>query len=232
MKRLITKYPIPNILLGIILIAFAIYATLMTTIMYDSIIYIVSAIVIIYAILKLYRDVHYFKKQTAKLLMSLEFALNVTLAILLVAEVFSLAIILGLILYIRGANFLLILQVRKMATSVKRYFVNLILITLGAYIFFTNNAYTEILQYILFALIILYGILLLYFGIVKLVQMSKDKKSVTAEPLEHNDYTKSALKEKNVNTLKQMCKERNITGYSTLTKDELVEKLWLYEKEQ
>lgn len=232
MKRLITKYPIPNILLGIILIAFALYATFMTTIMYASIIYIVSVIVIIYAVLKLYRDIHYFKKQTAKLLMSLEFALNITLAILLATEVFGLAIILGLVLYIRGANFLLILQVRKMATSVKRYFVNLILITLGAYIFFTNNAYTEILQYILFALITLYGILLLYFGITKLLKMSKDRKNIPVEPLGHNDYTKSALKEKTVDTLKQMCKERHLKGYSTLTKDELVEKLWLYEKDQ
>lgn len=241
MKRLITKYPIPNIILGIILIAFAVYATFMTSIMHSSIIYIVSFIVAIYAVLKLYRDLTYLKNQTAKIFMILEFVLSILLAILLVTEVFELAIVLGLLLYIRGANFLLILQVRKKATTVQRFFVNLVLITLGAYIFFTNNAYVDILEYVLFAFITLYGVLLLYFGIVKLIKMGKEKK-VSSETIEELDsdptikqaprnYTKSALREKTVDTLKQMCKERHIKGYSTLNKDELVEKLWLYEQE-
>ncbi|MFW6318634.1 MAG: Rho termination factor N-terminal domain-containing protein [Bacillota bacterium] len=243
MKKLITKYPIPNIILGIILIAFAVYATFIEDIMYDSIIYIVGFIIAIYAVLKLYKDIRYVKKQITKILMGLEFVLTIALTILLVTDIMSLAIVLGLVLYIRGANFLLILQVNKMATSVKRYLVNLVLITLGAYLFIANDAYTDILQYILFVLITLYGILLLYFGIANLIKMSKEKNGIDKRMVEeqsikststqsHYNYTKSALKEKTVDTLKQMCKERGLKGYSTLSKDELVERLWLYEKEE
>ncbi|MFH5881752.1 hypothetical protein [Liberiplasma polymorphum] len=247
MKKIVTKFPVPNILLGFILIAFAVYATFASTLMLDGIRFVFAALIIVYSSLRLYKDLNYYKRKSSKSIATGEFVISIILAILLAFDVFALAIVVGLILYIKGATFLLILQVRKTYTTPYRYLINLVLITLGTFIFFSNRAYEDILVYVLFAGLTLYGIILLYYGFSKLVEDSKKKKSssrsenpkpvdTVSEPVKVNTqevkphtYTKKALMEKNVDELKQMCKTRNLKGYSTLNKEQLVEKLWLYD---
>ncbi len=259
MKKIVTKFPIPNILLGIILIAFSIYATFSSTLMEDGLIYVAAILIIVYASIRLYIDLIFYHKKHSKLIVGVTYALILLIAVLLVFDYFSVEISIGLTLYLTGASYMLILQVRKAYTSIKDYLANLALITLGTYLIFTKEDFVSILVYAIFTLLTLYGVILLYAGIAHLVKASKEKKKNTplvdvlksdasttqessddvltkqppAKEAESNTmYTKNELMKKTVDELKAMCKDRDINGYSTLNKKDLVEKLWLYEHEE
>lgn len=258
MRKIVTKFPIPNILLGIILIAFSVYATFMSTLMEDGLMYVAAILIVVYGGIRFYKDLTFYHKKESKLIVGGTFFLILLVAVLLVFEYLSVEVSIGLSLYVTGASYMLILQVRKAYTSIKDYLGNLTLITLGTYLVFTKEDFVSILVYAIFALLTLYGVVLLFFGISHLVKASKEKKRLAPkeEPVQGENeseldtaslptkdeitmpkedttmYTKNELMKKTVDELKAMCKSRDITGYSTLNKKDLVEKLWLYEHEE
>jgi hypothetical protein len=260
MRKIVTKFPIPNILLGIILIAFSVYATFLSTLMEDGLMYVAALLIVAYASIRLYKDLTYYHKRDSKLIVGATFFLIIIVAVLLVLEYLSVEVSIGLWLYLTGASYMLILQVRKAYTTIKTFLANLVLITVGTYLIFTNQDFVSVLVYAIFAILTLYGVILLYFGVSHLVKASKEKKKnrpvevnadkeLQAEPKDETPvsneamkpeppketttmYTKNELMKKTVDELKAMCKARDITGYSTLNKKDLVEKLWLYEHQE
>ena len=252
MNKLVTKQPIVNIVLGVIFISFIVFAQFFSDWMDDAIKYVVAGVIIIYTIVRLIKDLKYYKNQTAQLIVVVEAIVITMLAVLLmITEALTVAWVLGLALYMKGVAYLLICQVRKQLTPTGRFFVILILITAGTYVMFSQNAYEAILAWVLFGLFIIYGVILITSGITQIVNERKKrpKKPIaeTSEPLQQTEtpklepkpkettdnktLTKSALKAKSVEDLKKMCKARGIQGYSSLNKEALIEKLWLHEKE-
>jgi primosomal protein N' len=59
----------------------------------------------------------------------------------------------------------------------------------------------------------------------KLVQIIEEKEETVDDEKKKEKYTAESLKEKNVQELKDICKDLGIRGYSKLTEDELIEKI-------
>ena len=228
-----TKQPIVNLVLGLLLITISVLLVIFETDAITVIEYILAAVIIIYAGLFFNRSLHYYKKRNAKLLVGVELLISVLVAILLVSlDALNAAMAIGLVLYIRGAMFLTIYIYLRKSMKLERYFVKLLFITLGAYLFFTANNFERYIIFVLAGVLILYGLVLVYFGIQQLrASKSLKEESVPHKPAptKHQVYTKESLMNKHVDELRTMCKNRNIKGYSNMKKETLVEKLWLYE---
>ncbi len=239
MKKYITKQPVLNLIIGIVLLAASIllvvYQTEVTTILE----YLIAGVIIVYALLFFRRNIMFYKNQTARVLVSSELLLAVFFAVLLVSfDNFTTTMAIGLILYVKGAVFLLIHVYLKKSLTVELYFVKLVLITLGTFLFFTDMTVEIILIYALAVLFLLYALVFISYAIMQFKE-NKPKAKPTAvsdqivpEPKKPDVFTKKALMDKHVDELRNMCKERNIKGYSNMRKETLVEKLWLYEHDQ
>lgn len=260
MKKLITKNPILNIIIGVLFVSLGIVAIFNEPLFDEGLIYLAAVFVLVFTVIIFQKDLRTYKADAARNTLILAFLLVLIIVLLMMFwDPIDIPKGLGLILYVHGAAHMLMFQFLKKAPRLKRFVLDLFLITLGAYLFFSDIPFIDIIKYAVIGLLIVYGGILLYAGIRKLVRTHKSKpKQVTpaqqpekpeqkkpdteqtkTNPAVHtaktdteNKYTQEQLKKKSVDELKAMCKARSMTGYSGLTKSQLVERIWRYEKEK
>ena len=246
MRKLVTNNRIVNLVIGILLVAAAILTIVFQNDITEIMRYIFAGLIIIYALLRFVKEIKLYKHQTAKVIVGVELSLVIIIAILLiVVDWLNIAMALGVVIYVRGAIFLLIQNVIRRIIPLLRFLLNIVFITGGSYLIFVQpDAMTFFIWFLVVILLVVAAIFIIY-----AIQQFKDlpkkekpapepeistEKPVTPQPSkkpETKTYTKKALMEKSVDDLKAMCKTRGLSGYSNLRKEALVEKLWLYEHE-
>lgn len=174
MQKLVFKNPIVNTVVGAILIVFAIVALLLNW--FDDIVDIVIAVLIVY-----YAVTHYvnskkkYKNSQALMILTTQAVVIIIIAVFLVLKQFEVASLvstsfaLGMTLYLHGFVYLLILQLLKLRSKFVEFLIYMAILTLGTYVLFGNPPF-EILKWLMFALIIAYGALLLIIGLEKIIK--------------------------------------------------------------
>ena len=249
MKKLITKYPVLNIILGVMLITLGVIAIFNQTLFEEGLNYLTAAFILIFTLIIFQRDIKSYRKPAPRNTLIIALLLTLmTITLLILWEPFTIAMSLGLILYLQGASHLLLFQFLRKAPNLGRFVLDLILVTFGAYLFFAEIPFEDIIKYTVIGLLILYGAILLYHGIHTLIKAHKLKgseKPKEPDPIKEakpqkptqnhktpNPYSKENLNKKTAPELKTMCKNRSMNGYSNLSKSQLVERLWRYEQEK
>ncbi len=167
MKKFVLKHPVLNIILGVALIAFAVLGMFVFDWFSDTVNVVVGALIILYTVFRFNRTRAGYKNSNALMIIAVEAVVAITLAVLLIFNELSMSLVLGLVLYLRGFVYLLILQLLKLRRSFEAFLIYMVVLTLGAYIWFGGPNFGDLFEWILFALIAAYGVLLLVFGIDK-----------------------------------------------------------------
>ena len=238
MKKYVTKLPVLNLIFSVILIAMAVLTLIFQADVIGLLEYFMAGVIFIYAILFFRRNIAYYKNQTAKILISVQLLLSILIIVMLIGtEIVTSTVAIGAILYLKGAMFLLIYVYLKKSLPVEMYLFKLVLITLGVYLIFTTQTFESYLIWALAGLFVLYAIFFIYYALKQFkanklkIETKTETDKVILETKKAETFTKQALLNKHVDELRTMCKARNIKGYSSMRKETLVEKLWLYEHE-
>lgn len=194
MKNFTTNNPILNIVLGVVLIGLALTATFFTSWLEEAIVYIIAALIILVSLYRFYID---FKRTTDKnatiiLVVELLIALGIGIYLFTQEPTANASRMVGFVLYLRGFTYLLTLQLLKISGSFKRFLIIIALMTLGAYMLFSGIQGEEYLQYGVFGVVSLYGLLLLFAGI----QILRSRPSNEKRPkVENTSNAKDTKKE-------------------------------------
>ncbi len=164
-KRWVTKNALLNIILGVVIIAFAVVAMFFTSLIKDFLAVLVGVIILYLTALRVYQDIHRYKSSQALFVVIVEFVIAVVAAYFLIVQQASIARYLGIVLYTRGFVILFIAQLFVKKLTFQRFAFAMAFLTLGAYVWFGNNAYETQLQWVLFVSLVLYGVLLLVEGL-------------------------------------------------------------------
>lgn len=164
-KRYVTKNALLNIILGVIVIAFAVVAMFFTSLIDDFLAVLVGVLILYWSAMRFYQDVRRYKSSQALFVITVEFVIAIVASYFLIVQQAGIARYLGIVLYARGFVILLIGQLFTKKLAFERFAFAMAFLTLGAYVWFGNNAYETQLKWILFIALILYGALLLYEGI-------------------------------------------------------------------
>ncbi len=173
MKKFVFGNPILNIVFGLALIIVAILGMFVFNWFSDTLNIVIGVLIIVYTLLHFAKERTRYKDSNALLILIVEAIVAITVAVLLMFDQLGITFTLGLVLYMRGLAYLLIMQLLKLRSSFLTFVVFIAILTLGAYIWFGGPNLGELFQWILFAIIIIYGAILLYFGI----DMLRQKKS-------------------------------------------------------
>ena len=174
MQKLSFKNPIINTVIGAVLIVFAIVALLLDW--FSDIVDVIIAVLMIY-----YAVTHYvnakkkYKNSQALMILTGQAVVIIIIAIFLLLKQFDVASIVntsfavGITLYLHGFVYLLILQLLKLRSKFVEFLIYMAILTLGTYVLFGNPSF-EILKWLMFAIIVAYGTLLLILGLEKLIK--------------------------------------------------------------
>ncbi len=165
MKNFITRNPIVNLVAGFILIALAVTAMFFTTWIEDAIVYIIATLIIGVSIYRFYLDFNRTNDKNATIILVVELLIAIGIGIYLMVEAANASRMVGFVLYLRGFTYLITLQLLKISGSFKRFMVYIVLLTLGAYMLFSGVSGEVYLQYGVFGIVSLYGLLLLFAGV-------------------------------------------------------------------
>jgi len=171
--HLITKNGIINLILGVILLGFSIYAMFFSDLLSDSLSIVVGVLILWFTVIRFMKDLNTYKNKHALMILAGELVLDLVAVYFLVFTQAAIARYLGLVLYARGVVYFLILQILNLKGNFEKFILYMIVLTAGAYILFANNAFENELQFVLFAILVLYAVLLIAFGAILL----KKKKS-------------------------------------------------------
>lgn len=272
MKNIVFKNHIINIVVGVILIAFTVTAYFMEW--YKDFLAIIVGVILLGLSIK--RFIYSFKKIVSKyatLALIIELLLDILFCGLLFYYQQHIQLYAGLILYIRGVTYLIINYMTTRKVFFVQYMMNIVYITLGAFLMFTSMDFVQYLEIGVALFVLVLGAIYLYDGIISALKIKKKKKiffskidekrtpmipdpviepkvveeEVVApqeeKPVEIKpvvskqetvkpeatkpkinkpqiDYTKLTVTE-----LKIVAKEKGVTGYSTLSKAELIQRI-------
>jgi hypothetical protein len=189
MKNFITKNPIANLVIGLLLIGLALTATFFTTWLEDAIVYIIASLIIFISIYRFYLDYRRSDDKNATIILVVELLIALAIGIYLVVNEANASRMIGFVLYLRGFTYLLTLQLLKISGSFTRFIVYMIVMTFGAYMLFSGVSGEEYLEYGVFGVVSAYGLLLIFAGIKGLqARSSKPKKPKPSK----NDSTKES----------------------------------------
>ncbi|MGM0436049.1 MAG: hypothetical protein ACQEQA_03275 [Bacillota bacterium] len=196
MKNFVTKNPILNIVLGIILVGLALTAMFFTTWLEDAIVYIIAGLIIIVSIYRFYLDLKRTTDKNATIILVVELLIALGIGIYLMVEAANASRMVGFVLYLRGFTYLLTLQLLKISGSFKKFLIIIALMTLGAYMLFSGIQGEAYLQYGVFGIVTLYGLLLVFAGIQILqARPSKEKPQKVDTQSEKSEATQEPPKE-------------------------------------
>ncbi len=165
MNRLTFKYPVVNLVIGVILIVIAILGMFVFDWFSDFVNIVIALVIMYYSIARFLSERLKYRNKNALYILSVELAIAFLLSVLLVLREVNIYIAIGLVLYLRGLTYLLILQLLKLRTAFLNFIIAIVVLTLGAYVIFVQPDVETLVEYALFIFFIAYGILLVVFGI-------------------------------------------------------------------
>jgi len=176
-NHLVTKFGVVNLVFGIILLGFSIYAMFFSTLIEQSLGIILGIVFLWLIIVRLIKDLNHYHHQNAKIILIIELVIDLIAIYYLMFTDAAIARYLGVILYLRGFTYFLLLQVLKLRSHFDQFILSMIFITIGAYTLFTGNAFESELIYVLFALLVIYAGLFIYTGIILIKKKKTRRKS-------------------------------------------------------
>lgn len=165
MNKFVFKVPLANLILGGILVIVSVLGMFVFDWFSDFVNIVVAVIIVYYSIARFAKERLKYRNQQALMILSAELAIAFLLVILLVLREIDIYFGIGLVLYLRGLTYLLILQLLKLRTAFLNFVISIVVLTLGAYVFFVRPAFDDLIEYGLFILLTAYGILLIVYGI-------------------------------------------------------------------
>ncbi|MFW6318870.1 MAG: hypothetical protein ACOC1L_01660 [Bacillota bacterium] len=165
MKKYLFNNGIINIVIGSLLIIFAILGMFAYPWFSDAANIVVGAIIILISVLRFGKHKNQYNDRNALMILTAEVIIVVTLAILLVLNQLTMTQTIGIVLYLRGFVYLLILQLLKLRSSFLTFILYIIILTLGAFIFFNGPNLNDIIEWLLFITITVYGLFMVIMGI-------------------------------------------------------------------
>ena len=167
MKKVVFSNPIVNLVIGVLLIAFAIVSLpfIFPELVEDFIEYVVAFLIAAVSLKRYLKGRNAYQNKNAFMILTAEVAVALLLAVLLAFETLGITVALGAVLYLRGVVYMLIMQLLNKKGAFEMFIVNLVVLTLGAYIFFAAPDLGNILYWIIIVVVFLYGAVLTYAGI-------------------------------------------------------------------
>ncbi len=192
MKRFATKWGIVNIVLGVALIALAVVAQLATDWMEEGVRWVVVAVIVVFSLLRFNRDFKHYKDKNAQLILVCELVLALAAALVVIPAIgWQTSLAIGFVLYIRGFAYFLIMQLTGRKSIFRNFIIYMVVLTLGAYVLFSGEDFADIIQWIIFALIVVYGAFLLGYGIRDVMEKQKQKPKKEKKPKEKKEEKES-----------------------------------------
>ncbi len=171
MKKFISKNSYINLAVGLIFIA-AFLVIFFTTDWLENLVGIfIGALVIIFSTLRYFKDYGNKRSDKAILILTGEYAVALVLSVLLIFEIagVGVSLVLGLVFYLRGLAYLLIMQLLNKREAFHDFVLYLAILTLGAYILFSGLPLsTEELSYGLLAIGLAIGLFYAAAGVTQL----------------------------------------------------------------
>ncbi len=167
MKKYAFKHPIVNLVIGIVLVVFAVLAMFVFGWISDFARYLVGAIIIAFTVMRFMTARSGYKNSNAQMILIVEAIVAITLAVLLIIDSIGMQLALGATLYMRGFVYLLILQLLNLRRSFETFIIYVAVLTLGAYVWF-GNADLMIIEWLVFVFVAAYGVFLTLLGITNL----------------------------------------------------------------
>ena len=165
MNKFVFKNYIVNIVLGSALMIFAVLAMFVFDWIGDFVNIVVAIIIAYYSIVRFIKEQEKYKNSNALMILGVELGVALVLGVLLVINEIDIYFAIGLVLYLRGFTYLLILQLLKLRTKFYHFLISMAVLTLGTYIFFVRPDIDTLIQFAVFIFLLTYGILLLVFGL-------------------------------------------------------------------
>ena len=167
MKKVVFPNPIVNVVIGVILIAFAIVALpfIYPALVEDFIEYVVAVLIAAISLKRYLKGRNAYQNKNAFMILTAEVAVALLLAVLLAFDTLGITLALGAVLYLRGVVYMLIMQLLNKKGAFEIFMMNLVILTLGAYIFFGSPDLANVLYWIIIVALFLYGVILLYAGV-------------------------------------------------------------------
>ncbi len=166
MKNLVSKHYVLNIIIGLIFIAFFIAGYFMD--MLDEWVnYIAAILIFIASAMRFVKDYKSYTNDRVLLILVLEFIIASVLAVLLALGEFNvrLGVALGAVLYMRGFVYFLIMQLLDQKHGFGKFIWFMVLLTLGAYIWFGGMPFLNELALIALIIGLLIGAFYIFVGI-------------------------------------------------------------------
>jgi hypothetical protein len=165
MKNYITRIPLLNLILGVLLIALAIVAMFFTTWIEEIVVYIIAFFIAAFSTFRFLKDYQKTDDKNASIILAAEYIIVLGVAVYLAVYEANAARMVGLVLYLRGFSYLLTLQLLKIKGPFVSFIVYMALLTLGAFMLFTGADSEAYLHYAVFGIIAIYGLVLLIYGL-------------------------------------------------------------------
>ncbi len=163
MEKVVFKNEYVNIVIGFLLILFAILGYFFGWI--EDALPIIFAIVL--ALFSTKRFIFSFRKAISKntaLILAIEYALDLIALGLLIYLQDYIGIFVGIIIYLRGVSYLIINYVVTRKVQVPRYILNIFFITLGSFFMFYKMDSLLILTIFVIAILVIFGAIYIFYG--------------------------------------------------------------------
>jgi len=176
MYKIVSKNHFINILIGVAFIAFFLI-TFFTGALEAWVPVVIGALVIIFSVLRFFRDYRYYSNDRALFILVVEIIVVLVLAGLMIFEELALATGLGLVFYLRGFVYMLIMQLLKKTAPFQKFIVSIAALTFGAYILFAGIPFLDRLELILLIVGLLLAGFYIFIGINQMTHQDHPKKS-------------------------------------------------------
>ncbi len=167
MKKMISKNHVVNLIVGIVFIAFFLVSFFMNM-LEDWVTYIAAGLIMIYSVLRFVKDYKHYHDNRVLFILTIEFVVAIGLAVFLLLDFgtdITLTVALGLLLYMRGLAFLLILHILNNQTDLAKFVIYILVLTIGAYILFAGMPFLNHLDVVFLVIGLAIGLFYIFIGI-------------------------------------------------------------------
>ncbi len=177
MKKLVSKNHLVNIMIGVVFVAFFIVAYFLDY-LNDWVNYVAAILILVGSAFRFVKDYKYYTNDRVLLFLVLEFIIAATLAVLLaLGELgIQLSIAVGVVLYMRGFVYLLIMQLLSIKQSFPKFLWFMFLLTVGAYVWFGGIPYESELALIALIIGLIIGAFYIFVGINQMTHKTQKSK--------------------------------------------------------
>jgi Ca2+/Na+ antiporter len=151
------------------------------------------------------RFIFQFKKiisKNATLILVIEFVLDLIAIGLLVYLRSNISIFIGVVVYLRGVAYLLINYIATRKIKLMQYIINILFVTLGAFLMFSTLLNDETLVYLLMIVLIFFGLVYVLYGVFAF-RKSAEKTRIAKEKLKKQEKVEK-LEEKKQDKIEDM----------------------------